>query len=201
MRFPFFLPIILIFLGLLAYKRRQQTRRQMSANEDFLEKEREANSTRRKDISDLPYIRVALEKLPIAKYKDTELEQEESVLFALSEERCINLSDKTNTQLKLLYGPANLNELSKYDENFASLTKSLVQYAKRERELDHVEEARQILEYGLTIHSDISDNYTMLSEIYTEMGHPEKIQDILAFVPTQNEAIYHLIQQKLTAYQ
>lgn len=201
MRLPVFLPVILVFLGLLAYKRRLQAKKQASANEDFLQRENEANSTRRKDISNLPYIKVALERLPLGVYTDQKLFVEEAAIKRLSEERIINLSDKTNTELKLLYGPANLNSLSSYDENFTLLTQSLVRYAKRELELGHTDEARQILEYGLTIHSDISDNYTLLAELYTELGYPEKIQDILAVVPRKNETIYHLIQQKLTPYQ
>ena len=66
MRLP--IPIIfiwfIIFIVYLAFKRTKQTQNQQNANQSFLERERLANNTRKKDISGLNYLPFTTDRLP-----------------------------------------------------------------------------------------------------------------------------------------
>ena len=64
MAFPF-LGLFIIFLSVAAYYRKRATAQQKKVTEDFWSREDQANQIRRKDISNLPYITIHLEKFPI----------------------------------------------------------------------------------------------------------------------------------------
>ena len=64
MAFPF-LGLFIIFLSVAAYYRKRATAQQKKVTEDFWSREDQANQIRRKDISNLPYITIPLEKFPI----------------------------------------------------------------------------------------------------------------------------------------
>ena len=68
MRVPIFL-IAFLFTALLAVKRKKSTEAQENANEAFLERERMANATRKKDISALPYLSFSTDTLPVGELR------------------------------------------------------------------------------------------------------------------------------------
>ena len=72
MAFPF-LGLFIIFLSVAAYYRKRATAQQKKVTEDFWNREDQANQIRRKDISNLPYITIPLEKFPIGISDDEEL--------------------------------------------------------------------------------------------------------------------------------
>lgn len=156
MRVPIFLIAFILFTALLAVKRKKSTEAQENANEAFLERERMANATRKKDISALPYLSFSTDTLPVGEFADDELYSCETVLQNLTDQKIINLSMYTNTDLKLMYGPANLADLSSYDENYHLLTTTLLAYARREVELDRIDAAVTILEYAMSLALDVS---------------------------------------------
>ena len=133
-------------------------------NEAFLERERRANATRKKDISNLDYLPFSADTLPIAEYSDDKLASFEAVLKNLSGQKIINLSMYSNTDLKLMYGPANLNDLSEYDENYHVLSDTLLSYALRELELGRETAAAAVLEYAVELRIDSSRIYLTLAK-------------------------------------
>lgn len=176
---PIFFISTVLFVSYLAFKRNKQTKNQERTNEAFLERERHANSTRRKDISNLNYLRISLETLPIAEYDDEELYSHEAILQKLCQKNILNLSMYSNTDLKLMYGPANLEELSACDENYHTLSSTLSAYAKRETALSRPDAAIAILEYAMVLHIDNSQIYLLLADLYKQQNTPEKIQNII----------------------
>ena len=168
MAFPF-LGLFIIFLSVAAYYRKRATAQQKKVTEDFWNREDQANQIRRKDISNLPYITIPLEKFPIGISDDEELTDYENDLKTLASRKILNLSHQSNTDLKLAYGPANLPALSEYDQNYTTLLRNLVAYA----------EAVPVLEFGISIDSDIRANYTLLAELYKEQGNASKIQELI----------------------
>ncbi len=153
MAFPF-LGLFIIFLSVAAYYRKRATAQQKKVTEDFWSREDQANQIRRKDISNLPYITIPLEKFPIGISDDEELTDYENDLKTLASRKILNLSHQSNTDLKLAYGPANLPALSE-------------------------SEAVPVLEFGISIDSDIRANYTLLAELYKEQGNASKIQELI----------------------
>ena len=156
MAFPF-LGLFIIFLSVAAYYRKRATAQQKKVTEDFWSREDQANQIRRKDISNLPYITIPLEKFPIGISDDEELTDYENDLKNLASRKILNLSHQSNTDLKLAYGPANLPVLSEYDQNYTTLLRNLV----------------------ASIDSDIRANYTLLAGLYREQGNASKIQELI----------------------
>lgn len=199
MKIPVILLLFILFLVLMSYKRNRHTKKQENVTENYLSRELSANATRRKDISTLDYINLDMHTLPIGVYDDPSLKEAESLLLELSEKRIINLSDKTNTDLKLLYGPANLDLLTEYDENFVSLTKTLVSYAETLESLGFTKDAVSVLEYGISIQSEITQNYLSLAKLYTQCGCKEKISTLFLAVENLSTPFAQSLKEKLSS--
>lgn len=171
--------LFIIFLSVAAYYRKRATAQQKKVTEDFWNREDQANQIRRKDISNLPYITIPLEKFPIGISDDEELTDYENDLKTLASRKILNLSHQSNTDLKLAYGPANLPALSEYDQNYTTLLRNLVAYADCLIKNGFKAEAVPVLEFGISIDSDIRANYTLLAELYKEQGNASKIQELI----------------------
>ena len=178
MAFPF-LGLFIIFLSVAAYYRKRATAQQKKVTEDFWSREDQANQIRRKDISNLPYITIPLEKFPIGISDDEELTDYENDLKTLASRKILNLSHQSNTDLKLAYGPANLPALSEYYQNYTTLLRNLVAYADCLIKNGFKSEAVPVLEFGISIDSDIRANYTLLAELYKEQRKTAKIQELI----------------------
>lgn len=196
---PVFLFAFILFTAVLAIKRGKHTAKQEEANESFLERERLANATRKKDISGLSYLTFSTEKLPIASYDDPKLFEYEAILQKLSSKRIINLSKYSNTDLKLMYGPANFNELSEYDDNWNELSATLYHYACRELELGRKEDAVRILEYAVESKLDSSQIYLLLARLYQEQNQPERLQTMKEALSSMDESFRSFVLTKLNA--
>ncbi len=194
---PVFFISSVVFVLFLAMKRGKQTRRQENTNEAFLERERQANATRKKDISNLNYLPYTADALLLDEYPDEELSQYVKILKDLSGRKMLNLSMYSNTDLKLMYGPANLNELSECDNNYHLLSDTLLNYAERENTLQRYEAAISILEYAMSLRIDSSRIYLMLARLYDEQNTPEKIQDIFHALSSMDDSFTSHVLPKL----
>ena len=199
MRLP--IPIIFIwfisFIVYLACKRTKQTQNQQNANQSFLERERLANNTRKKDISGLNYLPFTTDRLPDSVSSDEKLNIIESELKELSNQKIINLSQYSNTDLKLMYGPANLPALSEYDNNYHRLAALFLDYASRQLELCDTSAAIAALEYAAELRIQSSRIYLLLAELYLKQGTPEKINTIRDTVSSMEEPFRRLVLPKL----
>lgn len=173
------LGLFIFFLALLAFYRKKSTRYQQDITEAFWERETKANSSRRQDISGLPYITIPLDKFPIGICTNDQILSCESTLLMLSERKILNLGTQTNTDLKLKYGPANLNVLSECEQHFMLLCRTLISYAKTLAELGYEEEAITVLEFAIRCGSDASKNYLLLAEIYLRRGRDHDANELL----------------------
>lgn len=174
-----YLGIFIILVALLSLFRKKDSKERQKADEHFWERETAANNIRRQDISGLPYITIHPDKFPIGKFADEELQHYESILKDLSERQILNLGTQTNTDLKLKYGPANLEILTNCEQRFITLCQTLVSYAERLIHLGHAAEAETVLEFGISCGSDISRNYLLLAGLYRESGRPDQIRDLI----------------------
>lgn len=181
----FYLSIFIFFLGLLSYYRKKGIAAQENAEETFWQREREANHTRRKDISGLPYITIPLEKFPMDICDNAELKEFERTLAELSAKKILNLGGQTNTELKLQHGPSNLDALTEYDQNFVTLCRTLVSYAECLSKLGFKAQAQEVLEFGISCGSDHSKNYLMLADFYLKQENSTAFRSLL----TQAEAL------------
>lgn len=146
---------------------------------EFLLRESEANSVRRADISNLPYLVIPFDTLPLSEVKKTEHPELVDKLKALSDAKILNLSMYTNTDLKMLYGPANLEELSICDDNYTTLIRLLDAMGDALVNANLPEDAISILEYAVSIESDITRTYTNLGRLYHESGNEEALRSLI----------------------
>ena len=175
MLFPI-LGIVLVGMIALALRYRYLNKKMDNVNEAFYERERKANATPKKDISNLTYIKVPLEKFPIGQIEDEEIKVIEDKLVALSEKDILNLVGKTNTDLKEEYGVPNFDKMQEVGENFNELTVTLVEYSNELMLRNMLDEAISVLEYGIAIKTDVSKNYTLLGDCYKQKNQPRKIK-------------------------
>ncbi|MBR6359264.1 MAG: hypothetical protein IKS11_06405 [Lachnospiraceae bacterium] len=178
MHLPVFLIVsmILVFLINIVSKRNQ---RDAEAEERaFIEKEQRANTTRRKDISNLDFITIPPCLSSPSGLLSEEIAETEKQIAALQDKKIVNFTGITNTDLKLTYGAANIDALSEYDNNYLKLVRLIVKYAKQLIDAGLTEKAKEILEFGMSVKTDVSANYTLLAKLYKDEGNTEKIKEI-----------------------
>jgi hypothetical protein len=174
------LGILIVIICFFAYFRKRSTRAQEEVDDRFWERENQANLTRKQNLDNLSYITIPLDKFPIGIYDDEKIKAAEDSLIALSGKKIVNLEGRTNTDLKMEYGAANLEALMEYDTNFESLCVSLVDYGKALYDAGHPDWAATVLEYGIETGSDISRNFLLLGSIYREQNDNGAISRLIA---------------------
>ncbi len=177
---PIILGIILILGAWIAYHKTKAERDSKKKSKAFWDKENQSNLVRKKDLSALPYITIPYDSLPLKETDDLELNQIQKQLYALREQKIVNLSHTTNTDLKLEYGTANLNLLSAYDQNFTTLIRLLNKWAALLDKKNEKQQAAVVLEFALSIGSDISSSYNLLARLYLELGRKAEIASLIS---------------------
>jgi predicted DNA binding CopG/RHH family protein len=177
------MPTILIFIllsfALLRFTMRNTGKIEQKKNEAFWEKERQANNTRKQDISDLPYIDLAKAALPYdTDESDIEIRAAREGIKKMADAKILKLTGISNTDLKLAYGAANLNFLSACDENYSRLVRLLNKWGRLLFEKGKNEDALQVLSYAVSIESDIEETYILLAKYYKENGNVYKIDEL-----------------------
>ena len=186
MKFPFFASFI-VFCIWLGYEIHKHRNMEAKADQEFWEKEAAANSTRRKSLDNLAYIRIPFETLPMENFSDDPVIKEcHETLKDLSAFPIVNLTGISNTDLKLTYGAPNINLLSEYDANFEQLITTLQNWAalllqnwgeaaQACPEEERKQAAKTILAYAVSAGSDIAATYERLTKLYLEYGEQDKI--------------------------
>lgn len=171
------LPYFIILLAIFQFFLRKNSKKHEELNKDFWKREREANTVRRKDISGLSYITIP-DSLPMSDCNDTVIKALNK-FYAFKGTKMLNLTGKSNTDLKTAYGAANLDALSEYDDNCTQMLKSIIPLATELNKAGLTDEAAAYLEFGISCHTDITQNYVMLGEYYASKGNKDKIQHLV----------------------
>lgn len=190
-----FLASFIIFVLILNYFIRKSNHSHQNSEDSFWEREQKANFTRRQDISNLSYITIPEGIIP--QNLHTEAEKK---LTVLSGKKMLNLTGMTNTDLKLLYGAANLEELSDYDSNFTSFVQTVPVYARELSEAGQVSKSQALLEFAVSCHADSRDIYTQLADLYRKEGQTARIQDLIASAGELRSLDGPVIAEKLKTY-
>lgn len=167
-----------VFLSRIISRNKKQ---QKTEEYNFWERERQANSVRRKSLEHLDYIKIPLDRLPTGLLpENTTVKECLEILKSLETLPIVNLTGYSNTDLKLEYGTANITPLSEYDQNYTVLVRTLQKWADILWENNYISEAAAIMEFAISTHTDISHTYYKLAELYSSMGETDKIQELLA---------------------
>ncbi|MDD5828950.1 MAG: hypothetical protein PUD10_07290 [Lachnospira sp.] len=170
-----------------------------------MEKERESNSVRKKDISSLEYINIP-DTLPYLNTpreslndSNPEIAKYINKINSLKDSKILNLTGISNTDLKMQYGPANLATLSEYDDNYTELVRTIAELTHKLIEINEPDNARPWLEYSISINTDIKSCYTDLADIYILAGRPEKVRDLISKARHLNSINKPVIIDNLTS--
>lgn len=177
---PVFFIITILLVLWIHYQKARTDRSAAKTSEAFWERERLANTTRKKDISNLDYITVPVNSLPFPETNQEEISDIQKHILNLASGKIVNFTGLSNTDLKLQYGAPNINILMEYDKNYLELVRSLYRYGKLLYDSEMKEEATAILEYALSIKTDISANYTLLATIYKEKNEIDRINYVIS---------------------
>lgn len=184
MKLPFFSSFI-IFIFVLTHQIRKTRRDSERQDKAFWDKESRANSTRKKSLDNLDYIKIPLDELP------TEIMPEDETVSdcirtvtELAGEKIVNFTGISNTDLKLEYGAANIELLSAFDQRFTNLVCTMQKWADVLWESGYEKEAAVIMEFCINIRTDISSTYYKLAQYYEKQGQPEKISHLIEVAET-----------------
>ncbi len=171
-----FLASLFLFFWVFCRQMKRHTSSLQEEQRSFWQRERAANSVRKKPLDDLNYITIPLDKLPANSHADDETVADcISTLTVLSEHPIVNLTGITNTDLKLTYGTANITVLTEYDQNYTLLVTTLQKWADTLYALGDTAGTVTLLEYAVSIGSDVSKTYSLLASIYDQNNELSKI--------------------------
>ena len=166
---------------------RRVSRKVEEREENFWERESKSNSVRKKSLENLEYVHIPFDLLPFGTAGDNVvLQSAEDELMALKDEKIVNLTGITNTDLKLEYGTANITPLTQYDQNYTSLVCSLQKWGKELYDQGRYKDSADVLEFAVKTRTDITATYRTLVDLYrTKLGlNEEEIQKkIDALIP------------------
>ena len=182
MRFPALFAIFVTFLLWLSYELRKAKKLDADSSASFWQREAQADNVRRQSLDN---------------GIDEKLDELQKNITDLAPCTMVNLSNYTNTELKLMYGPANLPALTEYDQNYTRLVRTLYQWGNRLSEIGHDKEAIQVLEYAVSIKSDVTAGYLLLGKLYQKTGSPHKIDTLIATASSLDSLLKDSLVQQL----
>ena len=182
MKIPLFASLILFCIW-LAFSISRSRKTGEHTERDFWEKEALADRTRRQPLDELSYIEVPYDTLPFSLIPDDPALADavadcHRILNGFHEKKAVNLTGISNTDLKLTYGAPNLELLTKYDENYTLLVRTMQKWADLLIKAGFTQEAVSIMEFCIETRTDISATYRTLAGIYREEGALDKIEKL-----------------------
>lgn len=170
---------VILFIIVLFYFIKKSSREADNALENFRIRESEADNTRKKPLDDLNYITIPDEIFRMNRDSDdNDCRSAVKVFDSLKDQKIVNLTGISNTDLKLAYGAPNLPILAQYDQNYTVLARSLDRYASFLTKSGNTDDAVKVLEFAVETGSDISSTYKQLVALYQSNGIKDKIPSL-----------------------
>lgn len=180
---------VLIFILILHHNISKGKKAVEREEEAYWEHEFSANHMRKTNLDDLNYIAFQAEPFypvnllaptscPVFLERNPEIKETLSRFLFLEKQKIVNLTEYTNTDLKYKYGVANLPLLTEYDTNYNELITLLHNYGDILNKESYQEQALTVLEYAISIGTDISGTYMLCAKIYQENNQWDKLNQL-----------------------
>ena len=206
---PVVIIIFVIFIAWTQYEMKKSSKEARKAEDAFWAREEQANFAPKQDISDLPLLHFEESVIPLP--PDGTFTPEDDIttyikeLQALLREPMIDLSEYTNTDLKLAYGVANFTTLSGYDDNYNSFLLLMTNLARGYERREMYELAARTYRSALSCGSLKLTDYTGLAKVYLAMDKPEKVSELIEEVESSENprsgGIVEALKRELAKYQ
>ena len=170
----------IVLMGLIINNAiRRSNARSRKINEEFWQRERESYRAPARSIKNLDYVRFP-ENLPVhISIDDPSIKEYQKTLENLTKEEVLNLSGISNTDIRLSYGNKNMEELSRADQRYLTLCRTLDRLSEAYLEKGFKDESRMLLEFALSAGSDISACWIRLGHIYLENEEREALFSLI----------------------
>ena len=179
--FPIFTLFLIFVLSTAAYRANLERKRK-KRDSDFWAREEAAKNAPKKDLSEVSYLRIPLERFPMGALDSEEAMLLEEELRKLSALPILNLNGMTNTDIKLAYGTDNFEYMQTVGEHFDRLEILLCDYAKLLMENGRYAETIPVLQFAVDENATISSIYTLLGECFDETGAHESLDELITAV-------------------
>jgi hypothetical protein len=176
-RFIFFTALILWVAGFTFVMIKRRSRTNEALMEDFIEAERNANSARRKDIDPALFFTPDLSILPAG---DKSSKAYAQVVKHAGQRMLRFEAPVSNMELKLAYGPSQLEDIAIMEESFNKFIRALIEWAEDLIAAGINGDALRILEYTLELGSDYIKSYTLAADIYARDARIDKLNELTA---------------------
>jgi len=174
MGIPTIFILFLIFLFIFHHNLKKTEKLTAIKRKEFWENEEKSMFSRKSQIEDTNYIVPDISgvkhnnKEYFAELGHPELFKYQELIFSLSKEPMLNLSNMSNSEIRLKYGIANFSHIEACENNYNRLIKAIYLLGKGYFDLENYSEAISVLEAGIKINSDISDHILLLAELYAK---------------------------------
>lgn len=152
---------------------------------DFIDAERRANFSRRRDLPE-PIQAIFPQEACLgdaSSYNGLEAKQERARLC--SQQPMLKLY-MNNTEIKHSFGPQNLEKISAYEENFNRYVVALLDWAEVLLHNGMKDRAVMVLEEAVRIGADTSRAYIMLAQLYHEAGSRSALQALSTMIEARS---------------
>lgn len=144
---PTFFCLVILFLVWFTYERKKNDT-DFSKSKAFWERERKATFVPRQSMDDIKFIEFTEDLIPEARPDSSEeLKAVIEDLHRLPGAKICDLSEFSNTDLRLKYGTGNFNDLSIADNNYTRLIQWSGKLLKYLDEEGHPEDGRALIDF------------------------------------------------------
>jgi len=158
---------------------RRSNARSKKIRDEFWERERISRRTPGKSTEDLKFIQFP-DDLPLhISTDDPQIKEYQETLVNITKNPVINLSGISNTDIRLAYGAPNMEELSRADERFIVMCRTLNNLAYAYLDTGHRKEAETLLAFAVSGGSDIKETWTALGRIYMEKSDIQALDTLI----------------------
>lgn len=169
--------------------------------EKLIREEREANSARRKEIDESLFFIADVSQLPVT---DDGGDKQEKVLKRAARTMIRFTQPMTNLELKMTYGPSQLETIARYEENFHRYLEALIEWAENLHAYGRNHEAIRILMHTVELGSEYRKSYMLAADLFAAEGDEDALDALLSTAETHSFAdegvrrriIGHIIQKR-----
>ena len=193
-----FLASFIALIAVIYFSIRRQNKQYRQEEAAFWNRERRANSVRRKSLDGLAYITIPLETFPTRLLTENTVVQEcIDTLVSLTSRKIVNLTGWSNTDLKLEYGTANINLLAEYDQNYTVLVRTLQKWADELLAAGFQDEAAVLMDFAVNTGTDVGATYSKLADYRASRGQWEQIDLLIEKAQSLNSLNKDIILKHL----
>lgn len=192
MAFPILFVWFIIGIFIFRHHLKKGSKKEDAAHDAFWKKEASSLVVRKRDLDPSDYIQTSLSsklKMDSAffdKIQAPDLYRQQKYVFDLSQKPMVNFQDLDNADVRLQFGTATITTIEAYENNYVQYIKTLHTLAKGLIDAGQEDLARQYLEEGLAVGTDIKGNYILLATIYKRHQQEDAIAHLYEIAKNLN---------------